>query len=152
MKIKDVLVPLDFSPNSLQALQFAMSLVEPEGEIYLLHVLDSDFIARLSESGFSDAESATAKLRQEAEERLQKILSAQPESGPRLDSMIVVGRPFAEILRIAVDLDFEMIVMGIRGQRQGSIEEMLFGSTAEKVLRAAPIPVVCLPPTWVARK
>lgn len=36
--------------------------------------------------------------------------------------------------------------MGIRGRHQGGIEEILFGSTAEKVLRAARIPVVCVPP------
>ena len=56
------------------------------------------------------------------------------------------SRPFAEILRIAADLHFSLIVMGIRGRRQGGIEEILFGSTAEKVLRAARIPVVCVPP------
>ncbi len=60
--------------------------------------------------------------------------------------MVVVGKPFSEILRIAADLDFSLIVMGIRGQHQGGIEEILFGSTAEKVLRAARIPVVCVPP------
>jgi nucleotide-binding universal stress UspA family protein len=49
-------------------------------------------------------------------------------------------------LRIAADLDFSLIVMGIRGRHQGGIEEILFGSTAEKVLRAARIPVVCVPP------
>ncbi len=60
--------------------------------------------------------------------------------------MAAVGKPFAEILRIAADLDFGLIVMGIRGQHQGGIEEILFGSTAEKVLRAARIPVLCVPP------
>jgi nucleotide-binding universal stress UspA family protein len=64
----------------------------------------------------------------------------------RLESMVVVGKPFAEILRIAADLHFSLIVMGIRGRHQGGIEEILFGSTAEKVLRAARIPVVCVPP------
>jgi nucleotide-binding universal stress UspA family protein len=39
--------------------------------------------------------------------------------------------------------------MGIRGRHQGGIEEILFGSTAEKVLRAARIPVVCVPPGTV---
>jgi nucleotide-binding universal stress UspA family protein len=57
--------------------------------------------------------------------------------------MIVIGKPFAEILRVASDLDFAMIVLGTHGR--GDIEELLFGSTAEKVLRAARIPVVCVP-------
>ena len=62
-----------------------------------------------------------------------------------MDSMIVVGKPFAEILRVALDLDFQMMVLGIHGSRKGSFEQLLFGSTAEKVLRAARIPVLCVP-------
>jgi hypothetical protein len=46
--------------------------------------------------------------------------------------MTVVGIPFVEILKIARDLDLPMIVMGIRGQSTPA-EEILFGSTAEKV-------------------
>jgi nucleotide-binding universal stress UspA family protein len=145
MKIQDILVPVDFSPNSLRALDFAVSLIDQAGEIYLLHVIDADFIARLSQEGFSDLEAATARMRRKAEEQLQEILQGRPDPGPRMDSMVVVGKPFAEILRVAADLDFEMIVLGIHGRRRNDLEELLFGSTAEKVLRAARIPVVCVP-------
>ena len=144
MKIQDILVPVDFSPNSLRALDFAVSLIDQDGEIYLLHVIDADFVARLSQEGFSDLEAATARMRRKAEEQLQEILQSRPDAGPRMDSMVVVGKPFAEILRVAADLDFEMIVLGIHGRRN-DLEELLFGSTAEKVLRAARIPVVCVP-------
>jgi hypothetical protein len=44
MKIEDILVPTDFSPNSLRALEFAVSLMDPQGEFCLLHVIDADFI------------------------------------------------------------------------------------------------------------
>ena len=148
MKIEDILVPVDFSSNSLQALDFAASLVDPGGEIYLLHVVDADFVARLDEEGFGDAEAATARLRRGAEQRLQEIVQGRTGPGPRLETMVVVGKPFAEILRVAADLDFAMIVLGTRGRRQGDIEELLFGSTAEKVLRAARLPVVCVPAAW----
>jgi nucleotide-binding universal stress UspA family protein len=91
-------------------------------------------------------ETARAQLRRKAEEQLQDIARKFPLSNLRIESMVVVGKPFAEILRIAADLHFSLIVMGIRGRHQGGIEEILFGSTAEKVLRAARIPVVCVPP------
>ena len=148
MKIKDILVPIDFSPNSLRALDFALSLVEPGGEVCLLHVIDADFVERLSQEGFSETEAATARLRQRAEDGLQEILQRILEPRPQLDSMVVIGKPFAEILRVAADLDFEMIVLGTQGRQQIDIEEMLFGSTAEKVLRAARVPVVCVPAAW----
>jgi nucleotide-binding universal stress UspA family protein len=58
--------------------------------------------------------------------------------------MIVVGSPFVEILKITRDLDLPMIVMGVRG-RSTPPEEILFGSTAEKVLRGSRVPVLCVP-------
>jgi nucleotide-binding universal stress UspA family protein len=61
-----------------------------------------------------------------------------------IERMIVVGSPFVEILKIARDLDLPMIVMGVRG-RSTPPEEVLFGSTAEKVLRGARVPVLCVP-------
>jgi nucleotide-binding universal stress UspA family protein len=81
MRIEDVLVAVDFSQNSLRAIEFALSLVGRDGEVYLLHVIDSDFAERISQEGFDE-----------------------------------------------VDL-----------------EELIFGSTAEKVVRASRIPVICVP-------
>ncbi|HZS07921.1 MAG TPA: universal stress protein [Blastocatellia bacterium] len=148
MKIQDVLVPTDFSPNSLRAVEFAVSLTEQGGEICLLHVVDTDFVARLTDEGFSNAGAATAKLREKAERQLQETIASVPDPKPRLEPMVVVGRPFAEILRIADDLDFGMIALGARGRRGADLEEMLFGSTAEKVIRASRVPVVCVPMSW----
>jgi nucleotide-binding universal stress UspA family protein len=61
-----------------------------------------------------------------------------------IERMVVVGSPFVEILKIARDLDLPMIVMGVRG-RSTPTEELLFGSTAEKVLRGTRVPVLCVP-------
>lgn len=145
MKFQDILVPIDFSANSLRALDFAVSLVVEGGEIYLLHVIDSAFVERLSQEGFSEAEEAMSRMRRRAETRLQDVIAGLSSSGAQLDSMVVVGKPFSEILRVAVDLDFQVIVLGIHGRAAGDIEELLFGSTAEKVLRGARIPVICVP-------
>jgi nucleotide-binding universal stress UspA family protein len=51
MKIEDILVPIDFSPGSLQALDYALAMVDPDGEVYLLHVIDAEFLARVSDEG-----------------------------------------------------------------------------------------------------
>ena len=145
MEIKDILVPVDFSPTSIRAVEFARSLVDKDGEVYLLHVIDIDFVRRVSSEGFSEHEAATTRLRNRAEEMLREILEQLPEPEPKVETMVVVGKPFAEILRVAADLDFQMIVLGTHGREPGDIEELLFGSTAEKVLRAARVPVLCVP-------
>jgi universal stress protein E len=145
MQFKDILVPVDFSPGSLRAVEFAFSLIDPEGEICLLHVIDSDFVTKLDDEGFLEAEAAIEKLRKRSEERLTELANRNPSETIQVDTMVVVGTPFAEILRVANDLYFEMIVLSIRGKKGGSLEGLLFGSTAEKVLRGARIPVFSLP-------
>ncbi|MCS6874572.1 MAG: universal stress protein [Pyrinomonadaceae bacterium] len=145
MKVEDVLVAVDFSPNSIRAIEFAVSLVEDEAEVYLLHVVDSDFIERVSYEGFSDLESAVLRMKENAEAKLKELAERFSSEGPKLETMVVVGKPFAEILRVANDLDFQFIVMGVHGRRGRDVEELLFGSTAEKVVRASRIPVICVP-------
>lgn len=145
MRIEDVLVAVDFSQNSLRAIEFALSLVDRDGEVYLLHVIDSDFAERLSQEGFDELDSAIAKMKENAEQRLKKILEGLPTERPKVETMTVVGKPFVEILRVANDLDFQAIVVGVRGRRGKDVEELIFGSTAEKVVRASRIPVICVP-------
>ena len=145
MKVSDILVPVDFSPNSLQAYDFAKSLVDPEGDILLLHVIDCDFVSRLRDEGFDSEEGAVSRLREKATVHFEDILQNVSKPSPQIDSMVVVGKPFTEILRVSVDLDFQMIVLGMLGRQSDAIEHLLFGSTAEKVLRGARIPVICIP-------
>lgn len=146
MRVEDVLVAVDFSPNSLKAVEFATSLVDTDGEIYLLHVVDSDFLERVSSEGFSDLESAALRMKESADVKLREIAEQFSRvDGPRIETIAVIGKPFAEILRVANDLDFQFIVMGVRGRRGRDVEELLFGSTAEKVVRASKVPVICVP-------
>lgn len=132
-------------------LRRAMAELRGEAQpcVIALTNIDADFLSRLHEEGFGEVEEATARMRQKAEGRLQEIIQGREGRGPRFDFMVVVGKPFAEILRLAVDLDFEMIILGTHGRRHERIEELLFGSTAEKVLRAAHIPVLCVPDVTV---
>ena len=146
-RIRDVLVPVDFTATSERALEFALSLVSPESEVLVLHVVDIDFVERVVGSGFARREEAIERLRSRADSQLQDLVAAAAKQRPdvEFEPMIVVGKPFAEILRVAHDLDFRMIVMGSGSRKREDIEAWLFGSTAEKVLRAAMIPVVCVP-------
>lgn len=149
IELRDLLVPLDFSPASLRALDFALALADGRGDVYALHVVDADFVDRLAEEGFADREPAIERLRTAAEQRLAEILETRRSvEAPGIESMVVVGKPFAEILRIARDLDLQAIVMAARGggaEGAGGIEELLFGSTSEKVLRGTVLPVVFVP-------
>ncbi|HEY0546194.1 MAG TPA: universal stress protein [Pyrinomonadaceae bacterium] len=144
LKASDILVPVDFSPTSLNAVRAAAGIVEPDGDLTLLHVIDEDFIDDAVASSLGTSEEITQRLRERAEADFQAMLEGLETGGVNIERMIVVGVPFVEILKIARDLDLPMIVIGVRG-RSTPPEELLFGSTAEKVLRGSRVPVLCIP-------
>jgi nucleotide-binding universal stress UspA family protein len=144
LKATDILVPVDFSATSLNAVRVAVGLAEPDGDITLLHVIDRAFVEDAVAAGMGSSDDITERLRGQAELNFTAALEGVPAGAVNVERMIVVGSPFVEILKIARDLDLPMIVMGMRG-RSTSTEDLLFGSTAEKVLRGARVPVLCVP-------
>ena len=140
----EILVPIDFSPCSVNALRVAMAMAAPEGDLTLLHVIDEEFIDAAVAAGMGTTEDLRQRLKEQAEANFTNMLEGLDSGKVNMERMIVVGLPFVEILKITRDLDLPMIVMGIRG-RSTSAEELLFGSTAEKVLRGTRVPVLCVP-------
>jgi nucleotide-binding universal stress UspA family protein len=140
----EILVPIDFSSCSVNALRVAMAMAAPEGDLTLLHVIDEEFVESAVAAGLGSTEDLRQRLKEQAEANFSAMLEGLDSGNVNMEKMIVVGLPFVEILKIARDLDLPMIVMGIRGQSTPA-EELLFGSTAEKVLRGTRVPVLCVP-------
>jgi universal stress protein A len=140
----EILVPIDFSPCSVNALRVAIGMASPEGDLTLLHVIDEEFIQSAVAAGMGTTDDLRARLKEQAEANFANVLEGIETANIEIEKMIVVGLPFVEILKIARDLDLPLIVMGTRGQST-SAEELLFGSTAEKVLRGTRVPVLCVP-------
>ena len=144
LKATDILVPVDFSRCSVNAVRVAAGMAAPGGDITLLHVIDERFINDAIAAALGTSEEITERLRVQAEASFGTLLEEIDAQEVNIERMTVVGVPFVEILKIARDLDLPMIVMGVRG-RSLPPEEVLFGSTAEKVLRGTRVPVLCVP-------
>lgn len=140
----EMLVPVDFSPCSLNALRVAIGMAAPDGDLTLLHVIDQQFVDDAVAAGLGSSEDIRNRLKEQAEASFINMLEGIDAGNVDIEKMTVVGLPFVEILKIARDLDLPMIVMGVRG-RSTPPEELLFGSTAEKVLRGSRVPVLCVP-------
>ena len=140
----EILVPMDFSPCSVNALRVAVGMAAPEGDLTLLHVIDQELIDGVVAAGLGTTDDVRQRLKEQAESNFAATLEGLNAGQVNIEKMIVVGLPFVEILKIARDLDLPMIVMGTRGQSTPA-EELLFGSTAEKVLRGTRVPVLCVP-------
>jgi nucleotide-binding universal stress UspA family protein len=119
---------------------------EREVRLLVLHVIDApglDEIARLAGVEEKDLrERLAAERRQRLAAELVEVEDAAGEI--TTEAVISWGRPFEQILKRASELPVDLIVLGTSG-RSADLERALFGSTAEKVLRAAPCPVLCVP-------
>ena len=140
----EMLVPVDFSPCSVNALKVAIGMAAPEGDLTLLHVVDQEFVDDAVAAGLGSGDDIRNRLKEQAEANFNTLLESVDPGKVNIEKMTVVGLPFVEILKIARDLDLPMIIMGVRG-RSTPPEEILFGSTAEKVLRGSRVPVLCVP-------
>ncbi len=144
IQFSTLLVPTDFSEASREAFQWALRFADhEEGVILVLHVLDEAVIHTIADHGFGEVEQVTDRMRRQADEALQEYRQ-QNIDGVQIDTMVSVGKPFLEIIRKADDFAVDCVVMGRVGIR-GQFEKLLFGSTAEKVIRGSQCPVIVLP-------
>ncbi len=147
MDLHAILVATDFSNCACAAFKAAKTLGQRlNAKIILLHVINSGVMERLAEYLKVEAESLIPEMRERAQQQMQAFLEKCSAEEREVEFMVAVGIPFQEIAVIARDLAVDLVVMGGYGRRgRGPIEEVFFGSTAEKVVRLLPCPVLCVP-------
>jgi nucleotide-binding universal stress UspA family protein len=139
-----LLVPVDFSPASQAAFDRALRVASGDSAVViLLHVIDPSLAEFAAAHGFGSHEEIVERMRKRAGHELQ-IMKDRAGSIVEIDPIVSEGPPFLEILRKAEDFVVDAIVLGKVGTR-GAIEKLLFGTTAEKVLRGSQRPVLILP-------
>jgi nucleotide-binding universal stress UspA family protein len=138
-KIERILVPLDFSPASMEALDYAVSLAKQfHAATHLVHVYPPDEASSVPGAGRLLLQSADAieRLNEELTNVHRKhVLTFRPEN-----CHIRRGRPYQEIVRLAREIDADLIALSTRGH--SGLKRVLLGSTAERVVRSAPCPVL----------
>ena len=147
MDFKAILVATDFSDCAGAAFEVAKNLARKFGaKIVLLHVIQQGIVARVAEHLKVKPDTLLPGFREKAQKQLDAFLKEGCCETLEVTSMVTVGIPFQEIAVVARDLAADLIVMGGYGRSgRGPIEEVFFGSTAEKVVRLLPCPVLCVP-------
>ncbi len=144
MVFNSLLVPHDFSEPAQRVLMWARRLVDgDEPLIILMHVIDEDLVAMMVANGFGDRDDIIGRLRFQAEMHLKDCLS-DDFGQVEVELVASVGIPFLEIIRKAKEFAVDAILMGRAGAGQ-QLGHLLFGSTAEHVLRGSTRPVIVLP-------
>ena len=137
-KIERILVPLDFSPASTQALDYAVWLAKQfHAAIHLVHVYPPD---EASSAGAGHLLFETAETIERLNEELTGIHRKHVPTFRPENCHIRGGRPYQEIVRVAREIDADLIVLSTRGH--SGLKHLLLGSTAERVVRNAPCPVL----------
>lgn len=146
MEFKNILVPTDFSVCSKQGLRFAISLAEKfSSEIFVLHVLDKKLIEQCCHFGLNEEAKIKEKIWTKTKQNFEEFLRDLDFRDIQVQKMVVPGAPFQEIVKKAQEIKADLIILGSCGGAV-DLDRLFFGSTAEKVIRLLPCPVLCLPP------
>ncbi len=141
MEIKKILFATDFSEGSSHALPYAVDMAKHYGaKLYFVHVVYDVaktagwYVPHVSiDEIYSDIERS-------AKAELEKTFIDEMRGLKDIERMVLKGIPYEEITKFAGDNNIDLIVLGTHGRK--GIDRMLFGSTAEQVVRNAPCPVL----------
>lgn len=137
----NILVAIDFSDSSDNAFKLALNMAEKySARLILLHVINEPVDLR----GFYVPHISFEKLEEEIEQGARKLMESfcrqHLQGFDNYQTLIVPGLPFEQIIQQAEQLSVDLIILGTHGRT--GLDHVLFGSTAEKVVRKSPKPVL----------
>ena len=136
-----ILTAIDFSENSECAFDYALTLANQfNAELTIVHVINEPVDLR----GFYVPHISFEQLEKEIEESavnmMETFCSTKLGTFTNFKKAIVTGIPYDEIIATAAKIDASLIVLGTHGRT--GLDRILFGSTAERVVRSASCPVL----------
>ena len=141
MQIKTILFPTDFSQGARAAMDYALSLAKDyKAKLILLYVVQDISIAEWYIPSSISAADLVEDMQKSASREMEKWAAEAATKAKDVEQLVVRGVPFVEIIRTAKEKSADLIVIGTHGRT--GIDHMLFGSTAEKVVRKSGCPVL----------
>ena len=140
-----ILCATDFSECSRAALHYASSLADsPGAQLTVLHVVElGEFLYDPLNTPPLDVRLNRPAYEAVGRARLEQVIrETLPDR--ELEQIVSTGRAYQEVLRVANELKSDLIVLGIHGRNP--IDRLMFGSTAEPIVRRATCPVLTVRP------
>lgn len=137
--MKTFIVPVDFSKQSEFALKAAASLAKKHlADLIVLHMLELNYAMISSSEAFHPEQ--IVFLIKSAEKRMEQFLDKPYLQGIKITPIIKHYKVFSEVNEVAEKHNADMIIMGSHGTE--GLQEIFFGSNAEKVVRSSEVPVL----------
>ena len=141
LDVRNVLVPVDFSENAEAAARYASDLAQKFGsKLHLLHVVEpASFVNDLTNVPFTLSDK---QLEATAMTDLEALATRFIDPDVQTSWIVKRGKGYQEIVKSAKELKADMIVISTHGYT--GLKHTIMGSTAERVVRHAPCPVLVL--------
>lgn len=146
--VRKIMVAVDFSDISKSSAKFAAALAAELGaDLLLVNVInqrDVDILKQISENAprFS-FEEHLEENRQEREKMFERFILGLTRPGLKIESRILIGYPYKELIREIEAQKPDLLVMGRKGR--SNLVDTIVGSCAQKMFRRCPIPLLCTP-------
>lgn len=152
---KNVLVATDGSERAERAATYAIELAgSSEGKLHVLSVvnedrprtageIDRDFYEEIEDSPNIDVEKLDQERKKPEMGFANRIVQQASDKGVEAAMLVRVGNPAAEIVKAAVELGAEVIVIASHGR--SAVGTTLMGSVASGVIHRGEIPVLVIP-------
>ena len=142
LTVRTILVPVDFSECSLEALQYGMAIAEMfSARVVVLHVIDASVFSSIEGMAVS---LPVAEITTTMANRLAEWVQQAGRQGIDITWFVEVGLPFTEISTAIDRHHADLVVMGTHGRT--GLGHMMLGSVAERVVQRAPCPVLTVKP------
>ncbi len=146
LPIKEVLCPTDFSQPSIQALDVAVEFARHFGaQLHVVHVISPlPTVSAPPESIGFNIGAYQQGLSESAEHSLKKLVKDRVPDEVTCRTTVAHGDAAQEIIREAEENAVDVIITATRGASAWRM--FVFGSVAERIVRASPCPVLTVPP------
>ena len=144
-EIKKIMVAVGFSEYAEGIFNYADKLAAKLGaELIVANIINSrdvEAVTTITNMGYDlDSERYIKELKEERRGAFEAIAKSASLPKDSIKLILQVGNPIDELLKIILDENVDLVVMGVKGRTD--LEHILIGSVAEKLFRRSPVTVI----------